>query len=209
MAPVCLQRWLVVSCVYTYIKRNQPSLSRPPVPGCPFQQLILASVFESKYYVCGVSVTDWTQTDWLGQLIKMLGWQKEVISPWDSFLARQTTSMTCVPPALSGSPVHSPKKIKANSCLPRSHLGFHSFPALAQGYWNIWLRNKNKQTPKQSPRPQPTNWLGDALIKNFLSFCQHSCSFWDWPELSLLHARGQIWKPLNLRTAQQCLDAFD
>lgn len=51
----------------------------------------------------------------MGQLIKMLVRQREAISPWGSFLARQPTSVTSEPPALTGSPVLSLKKIKANS----------------------------------------------------------------------------------------------
>lgn len=58
MAPVCLQNWLSVSCVYRYkhIKKT-PLFPGHLGPRWPFQQLILASVFESKYCVCAARTT--------------------------------------------------------------------------------------------------------------------------------------------------------
>lgn len=139
------------------------------------------------------------------QLIKTLGWQREAISPWGSCLARQATSTTSVPPALSGSPVLSLKQIKANSAFQGHTLGFTcftqcSFPALTQGYWDIWLHNKNKQTPKQNPLHQQISlgmpwlktWVSVSLVAPFgVDLNSPSCllegrseNHWTWEQLS-------------------------
>lgn len=44
------------------LKETNPLFPGHSLPGCPFQQMILASVIESKYSVCGVSMTYWSQS---------------------------------------------------------------------------------------------------------------------------------------------------
>lgn len=140
----------------------------------------------------------------VGQLIKMLVRQREAISPWGSFLARQPTSVTSAPPALTGSPVLSLKKTKANSAFQGHTLGFtcftqSSFPALAQGYRNVWLHNKNKHQNK-SPHQQislgmpwlKTLWVSVSPVPPFgVDMNPPSCMLegrsenqWTWEELS-------------------------
>lgn len=111
---VCRAGSMCPAYTHTYTSKN-PSLSRPFRSWMSFSATDFGfSIWKQIFCVC-IESNRLEGRLFVGQLIKMLGWQWETISSWGSVLARQTTSMTSVLPALSGSLVLSLKKIKASS----------------------------------------------------------------------------------------------